>query len=532
MGGEAVGTMGRASYEEDFVGRYLPISSVEPLKRKPVGNRDASRPDPHLGSGHGAALLLALAMALIVPEQTVGQAQETGYVPESDPRVLEKLEIWQDLKLGLLLHWGPYSQWGIVESWSLCSEDEPWCTRSMDDYGEYKKAYEALQFTFNPTGFDPERWAGAARDAGMRYVVFTTKHHDGFSMFDTRQTDYRITSPRTPFSSHPRANIAEEIFDAFRHQGFMIGAYFSKPDWHSSDYWWPYFATPDRNPNYDIQKYPDRWARFVEFTHAQIQELMTDYGPIDILWLDGGWVRPMTQHEIRERMNRPDYKFLRLQSQDIDIPRLVTEAREKQPGLIVVDRAVPGPYQNYLTPEARVPDHAILDPWEVPMPMATSWSFVQDDTYKSPRTLIQMLVDVVAKGGNLLLNIGPGPDGRWHDAAYDRLEALGAWMEVNGAAIYGTRPLEPYLEGKLRFTRGTDGVAYAVYLPDEGERGLPRYVTLTSIRPAPGATVRLLGSPVTLEWEPSGQGSVILVPPGTAPPADHAWVFEISAMDR
>ena len=148
----------------------------------------------------------------------------------------------------------------------------------MDDYVEYKKAYEALQTTFNPVKFDPERWAKAAKDAGMKYVVFTTKHHDGFSMFDTKQTDYRITSPKTPFSSNPRADVTRGIFDAFRAQGFMVGAYFSKPDWHSPDYWWPYFATPDRNPNYDIKKYPDRWTRFVDFTHAQIDELMSRYG--------------------------------------------------------------------------------------------------------------------------------------------------------------------------------------------------------------------------------------------------------------
>src|SRR5712671_6614956 len=104
------------------------------------------------------------------------------YYPPSDTLVQQKLKTWQDLKLGLLMHWGTYSQWGIVESWSLCSEDEPWCRRSMDDYATYKKAYEALQTTFNPVRFDPERWARAAKDAGMRYVVFTTKHHDGFSM--------------------------------------------------------------------------------------------------------------------------------------------------------------------------------------------------------------------------------------------------------------------------------------------------------------------------------------------------------------
>ena len=457
------------------------------------------------------------------------QRPEDTYVDETDTLVRQKLEQWQDLKLGLLMHWGTYSQWGIVESWSLCSEDEPWCRRSMDDYGEYKKAYENLQTTFNPTRFDPQRWAEAAWDAGMRYVVFTTKHHDGFSMFDTHLTDYRITAPATPFSSDPRADVTKGIFDAFRDRGFMIGAYFSKPDWHSPDYWWPYFATPDRNPNYDIARHPERWQRFVEFTHGQIDELMSRYGRIDILWLDGGWVRTLTPEEIRERMNRPDYRFLHIQSQDIDMPRLVREARARQPGLIVVDRAVPGPYQNYLTPEARVPDQPILDPWEVPMPMATSWSYVPNDRYKPAGALVHMLVDVVAKGGNLLLNIGPGPDGTWHAAAYDRLAALGAWMRVNGEAIYGTRPIAPYSEGKMRLTRGKDGAVYAIYLADEPETEIPRYLSMTTWSPPDGATMTLLGTSQPLHWERAGTGFVVEVPETLRrdPPCAYAWAIKI-----
>jgi alpha-L-fucosidase len=479
-----------------------------------------------------AAPVLA-AVALAGPAFGIrAQQAASPYVEDPDPLVRQKLESWQDLKLGLLMHWGTYSQWGIVESWSLCSEDESWCKRSMDDYATYKTAYEKLQTTFNPVKFDPERWAKAAHDAGMKYVVFTTKHHDGFSMFDTKETDYRITSPKTPFSANPRADVTKGIFDAFRAQGFMVGAYFSKPDWHSPDYWWPYFATPDRNPNYDIKKYPDRWARFVTFTHNQINELMSRYGKVDILWLDGGWVRTRTDAEIKATIDSPDYKFTREQSQDIDIPRLAAEARARQPGLIVVDRDVPGPYQDYLTPEARVPDQALPYPWEVPMPMARSWSYVPNDVYKTPHVLIQMLVDVVAKGGNLLLNIGPGPDGAWHDAAYDRLAALGGWMKVNSDAIYATRPLAPYAEGQVRFTRARDGVVNLIYLPKEDETTLPRMLTVTSVAPAAGATITLLGTGRTIPWEPSGRGFTAHIPDGLAPPNADAWVFRLSRVGR
>jgi alpha-L-fucosidase len=167
-----------------------------------------------------------------------------------------------------------------------------------------------------------------------------SKHCDGFCMFDTRTTECRITHLSTPFTSHPRANMFKEILTAFREQGVWSGIDFSTPDWHSAYHWWPSSATPDRNVNYDITKYPDRWQKFVDDTHARIDELMTGYGPIDLLRLDGGWVQPMTRDEVMKYVLNPDYKFTHIQSQDINMPGLARKARERQPGLIILDRAV------------------------------------------------------------------------------------------------------------------------------------------------------------------------------------------------
>lgn len=474
--------------------------------------------------------LLALIPAAILCTTPALSQPRSPYVPETDPLVIRKLEQWQDLKFGLMMTWGPYSQWGVVESWSLCGEDEPWCQRNAPDYVQYKRDYEGLKRTFNPTAFDPGRWARAARHAGIRYVVGMAKHHDGFCMFDTRTTDYRITDPGCAFSTNPRANILQEILGAFRSEGLWTGIYFSKPDWHTEYYWWPYFPAPDRNANYDIRKYPDRWQKFVDFTHAQIDELMTGYGPVDILWLDGGWVQPMTREEVLSWITSPDYKYSRIQSQDIRMSDLVRKARSHQPGLIVVDRAVHGPHQNYLTPENVVPDTLLPYPWESCITATSSWSFTFNDTYKSGRQIIHMLVDIVAKGGNLLLNIGPGPDGTWHADAYDRLEYIGNWMTVNGEAIYGSRPVSPYRDDAIRFTGGKDGSVYAIILAGEGEERPPATLILRGIRPVRTASVRMLGSTDTLDWKETPEGIAISIPPALQrrPPCTDAWTIRIS----
>jgi alpha-L-fucosidase len=475
-------------------------------------------------------IITVLSVLFLTISLSYSQVYESKYYPETDTLVLKKLHEWHDIKFGLLMHWGTYSEWGVVESWSICSEDEGWERRRDSNYTDYKEKYENLIKTFDPVKFNPDKWAEAAKEAGMKYVVFTTKHHDGFCMFDTKTTDYKVTSPECPFHTNPRANITKAIFDSFRKKGFMIGAYFSKADWHSPDYWWPNFATPDRNPNYNIKLHPNRWQRFVKYTQTQIDELMTNYGRVDILWLDAGWVRIKTPEEIMLEKLTAKYPVFP-QSQDIDMPLIVKDAREKQPGLIVVDRAVPGPYQDYLTPENTVPDKPLPYPWETCMPMATSWSYVPHDHYKSVNELIHLLVDIVSKGGNFLLNIGPNPQGDWSPTAYERLKGIGEWMKVNSEAIYDTHPVAPYKQGKVCLTQLDDSTTFAIYLADEGEKTPPSMIWMDGICPASDARVTLLGyKDKAIEWKKVGNGFVAYVPKGFQehPPCENAWILKIS----
>ena len=468
-----------------------------------------------------AHLVIFLLCTLFVLPALRAAEDTSSYVPETDPLVLRKLAQWQDWKFGFLMHWGPYSQWGIVESWSICSEDVPWCERPKGiSYVDYVRKYEQLPTTFNPTRFDPAHWAQIAKDAGMKYVVFTTKHHDGFSMFDTKQTDYRITASNVPFHTNPRANITKEVFNAFHAQGFGIGAYFSKPDWHHHDYWAPEWATPDRNVNYDTRKHADRWKKFVDFTHAQIGELTSQYGPLDILWLDGGWVDAAPNPHALPGSGQVPWP------QDIDMPGLATLARKNQPGLIIVNRAVGGRYENYRTPEQEIPEHELPYPWETCMTLGDSWSYKPDDNYKPARKILHMLVDVVAKGGNYLLNVGPDANGELPAVAVARLQEIGAWMQVNGAAIYASRAIAPYRDGKLRYTALKDGSVNAIYLVDENEV-LPEHIAFTGLMPAPGAQLRVLGEDVALHWKRDGQRGVVELPAALRQRLAHAYAFTI-----
>jgi alpha-L-fucosidase len=432
------------------------------------------------------------------------------YVAPGDPLVEQKLTEWQDLKFGLFMHWGTYSQWGVVESWSICPEDEGWTQRRGPygaTYNGYKTAYENLQTKFNPVKFNPEKWVQAAKDAGMKYVIFTTKHHDGFCMFDTKETDYKITSLKTPFSANPRSNVTKEVFNAFRKENFMIGAYFSKPDWHTENYWWPYFPPKDRNVNYDPKKYPERWQKFKDFTYNQISELMTGYGKVDILWLDGGWVRPKKSIDTTVEWQR-GIQY----DQDIDMPKIAAMGRQKQPGLIVVDRTVSGQYENYTTPEQEVPEVPLDHPWESCITMGNSWSYVPGDHYKSVQQIVQLLVKIVSRGGNLLMNIGPGPDGDWDPVAYERLKGISTWMKINGEGIYNSKSVAPYSTGNIFYTKAkNDKAIYAFMLSDQEKVTLPATVSIKAGKPR---KIILLGSKQNLKWKQQNDEVIISIPAG------------------
>jgi len=416
--------------------------------------------------------------------------QSATYEWPSDPLVVNNLHKWQDQKFGVLLHWGIYAVPGIVESWSICCED--WIKRDTTmTYEQYKQWYWNQAELFRPTDFNPAQWADVMQRAGMRYMIFTTKHHDGFCLFDSRYTDYSIA--QHAFKDDPRRDALKYVLDAFRDRGFGIGTYFSKPDWHSQYYWWDVFPTKGRNVNYPIDQYPWRWKQFQQFTYNQIEEIMSRYGKVDILWLDGGWVRPTN-------------------GQDIQMPRIAEMARRHQPGLIVVDRTVHGPYENYQTPERTVPETQLNYPWESCIPLSDDWGWVARPRWKSSSQVLNTLIEIVAKGGNLVLGVGPTPQGLIEPAAVARLDSIGSWLGTYGKAIYETVTTPIYHDGDIWFTASKDRkTIYAIRsFPTDGNK--TPTLTWHGNVPKKGTAIRLLGSGRKLSWKTDGDMVTVKLP--------------------
>lgn len=450
--------------------------------------------------------LICFALALSACVAVNGQKHP--YIPPEEEDVRESVTRWQDLKFGLFLHWGTYSQLGVIESWTLCPELTDWEYKGRPEgmtYMEYLRFYEHLKDTFNPIRFDPDKWAEAAEYAGMKYVVFTTKHHDGFNMFDTKLTDYKVTDEGCLFHFDPRANIAKEVFNAFRNKGLKAGAYFSIADWHNNDYWWKFFSPKDRYINYDPARWPEKMTAFEDYVEGQVRELTNgDYGKIDLMWLD--------LCEISE-------------TYPINFPwgRIASAAREGQPGMITVARGTHSSYENYVTAELKIPQEVWNCPWETCMPMTQSWSYNRQPEYKSTQTLLNMLVQTVSRGGNFLLGVGPSPLGTFDDEVYDRLREMGDWMRVNSEGIYGTRPVAPHQEGNVYFT-AKDEYVYAFYAAEDGSNELPDKIFIGNVVPRE-SYVTMLGSNVRLRWKQSGDGVYVNIPESLRKKAPCDYIF-------
>lgn len=316
---------------------------------------------------------------------------------------------WFDTaRFGLFVHWSHCSQRGIEVSWPLVGGifALPLCSEIGVE------EYEATATTFNPRRWDPRGLARTARRAGMRYAVITAKHHDGFAMFHTRESHYSIE--RTPF----RRDVVREFLEAMRQEGLRVGLYFSLIDWHHPDY--PAWTEADKPYVFGRwrQSEPAAWARYLRFMFAQVRELLTGYGQIDVMWFDGGWERTAEQWRSAE------------------LDELV---RSLQPGILVNDR-LPG-MGDFATPEQFVPPVAPARPWETCMTMNESWGYnAADSRWKDRRWLIHTICEVAGRGGNLLLNVGPRGDGSLQPEAEERLAAIETWMAKNGASITGTEP--------------------------------------------------------------------------------------------
>ncbi|MCJ8013508.1 alpha-L-fucosidase [Paenibacillus sp. KQZ6P-2] len=307
---------------------------------------------------------------------------------------------FDEARFGIFIHWGPYSLREIEASWPLMPH-------SSQHLGV--DVYESLADEFNPLNYDPKVWAKAAKAAGAKYIVLTVKHHDGFCLFDTKTTDYNAVQ------RGPKRDLVMPFVEAVRSEGLKVGLYFTTIDWHDPDFATIPISAGIQSPKPNVYD-PMRWWEFHKRFVEQLRELLINYGRIDLIWFDvpGFGADRWRSSEVKQMM-------LNLQ------PHLIVNNRLPDAG-------------DYETPEQFVPVHPPDEWWETCMTMNNQWAYHSDKTcYKSTLTLLNTLLEIATKGGNLLLNVGPRPDGTWPEEALERLEAIGTWLKHSGESIYGTK---------------------------------------------------------------------------------------------
>ncbi len=356
-----------------------------------------------------------------------------------------RMQWWRDARFGMFIHWGLYAV-----------PAGEWEGRPIDGIGEWIMAYanipvedyEPLADEFNPVAFDATEWCRIAKEAGQEYLVITSKHHDGFALFDSAVSDYDVVD-RTPYGR----DVLEQLAGACKREGVKLGFYYSILDWHHP----AQFVNPEAdNPTSGHASnaiHPDRKAEYVSYMKGQIEELVDRYDP-KILWFDGEWVDWWTEEDGKDM-----YRFVRSLKNDVLINNRVGKGREGMAGL----NRGPGYAGDFGTPEQQIPDTGLpgVD-WESCMTMNDTWGYkAQDDNWKSPETLIRNLIDIASKGGNYLLNVGPKADGTIPEESVERLAAMGRWLNVNGEAVYLTTA-SPFDQPEWgRFTKRDPSTLYA-----------------------------------------------------------------------
>jgi alpha-L-fucosidase len=364
------------------------------------------------------SLLASLLTEIALPAATAPSAS----VPVPYP---PRQQWWGDARFGLFIHWGPVSLKGTEIGWSRGGE-----RRGYGSAGNQVPAevYDHLYEQFNPTKFNADEWVAVAKAAGMKYLVFTSRHHDGFSMFDSRASDYKITHPASPF----RRDVVKELAEACHKAGLRFGLYYSQPDWHHPDAF-----TPDRH------------GQYLAYLKAQVRELLTSHGQVDILWFDG----------------------LGKSAQDYDAVPMNQMIRELQPGILINNRN--GLPEDFDTPEQTIGKFQISRPWESCITICNQWAWKPDDAMKPLKQCLDTLIRCAGGDGNLLFNVGPMPDGRIEPRQVERLKEMGAWLAKHGESIYGTRggPWKP--TASLASTRRGNTIFLHLLRPEVAQVELP-----------------------------------------------------------